>query len=153
MKYNELDLKSYKNTRRKGRGIGSGAGKTAGRGTKGQNSRTGGGVRIGFEGGQTTLMQKMPKKRGFTSHRTKPIAITLDKLSLIKGKITNQAVFESKLVDDIYFPIKVLSAKKDIPKMSIELQAISSGALKQLEKVGGSFKKIDNPKRSKKEKV
>lgn len=151
MKYNELDLKSYKNTRRKGRGIGSGAGKTAGRGTKGQNSRTGGGVRIGFEGGQTPLMQKMPKKRGFTSHRTRPEAITLDKLSLIKGKVTNSSVFEARLVSDLYLPIKVLSAKESIPKMTIELQAISSGALKQLEKAGGTFKAIENPKRSKKE--
>lgn len=151
MKYNELDLKSYKNTRRKGRGIGSGAGKTAGRGTKGQNSRSGGGVRIGFEGGQTPLMQKMPKKRGFTSHRTKPVAITLDKLSPIKGKVTNSSVYEAKLVGDLYLPVKVLSAKEPITKMTIELQAISSGALKQLEKAGGTFKTIDNPKRSKKE--
>lgn len=153
MKYNDLDLKSYKNTRRKGRGIGSGAGKTAGRGTKGQNSRSGGGVKIGFEGGQTPLMQKMPKKRGFTSHRIKPVAITLDKLGLIKGSVTNQSVFDSKLVSDIYLPIKVLSAKNSISKMTIELQSISGGALKQLEEAGGNFKKIDNPKRSKKEKV
>lgn len=153
MKYNDLELKSYKQTRRKGRGIGSGAGKTAGRGTKGQNSRSGGGVRIGFEGGQTSLMQKMPKKRGFTSHRTKPVAITLDKISTVKGKITNQSLFDANLVSDLYLPIKVLSTQKSIPKMTIELQSISDGALKQLEKAGGSFTKIDNPKRSKKEKV
>ncbi len=151
MKYNQLELKKYKQTRRKGRGIGSGAGKTAGRGTKGQNSRSGGGVRLGFEGGQNPLMQRLPKKRGFTSHRIKATAITLDKLALIKGEINNASVFESGLSKDPYTPIKVLSSNKQIPKLNISLQSISAGALKQLEKSGGKFSKIENPKRLKKE--
>ena len=65
MKVNELKVTRYKKNKRLGRGIGSGSGKTAGRGTKGQNSRTGGGVSIGFEGGQTKLSRRLPKLRGF----------------------------------------------------------------------------------------
>src|ERR1035438_6537194 len=66
MKIHELKLESAKDKKRVGRGIGSGYGKTAGRGTKGQNARTGGGVRPGFEGGQNPLAKRLPKKRGFT---------------------------------------------------------------------------------------
>src|ERR1700733_7911298 len=65
MKIHELQLESAKDRKRVGRGIGSGYGKTAGRGTKGQNARTGGGVRPGFEGGQNPLAKRLPKKRGF----------------------------------------------------------------------------------------
>src|SRR3954454_25287701 len=65
MKIHELTLTAAKPRKRVGRGIGSGKGKTAGRGTKGQNSRTGGGVRPGFEGGQNPLAKRLPKKRGF----------------------------------------------------------------------------------------
>src|SRR3954462_9624107 len=66
MKIHELQITSGKDKKRIGRGIGSGYGKTAGRGTKGQNARTGGGVRPGFEGGQNPLAKRLPKKRGFT---------------------------------------------------------------------------------------
>ena len=69
MKYNELVLKSHKNPVRAGRGIAGGRGKTAGRGTKGQGSRKSGCVRPGFEGGQMPLYMRIPKLRGFTSHR------------------------------------------------------------------------------------
>src|ERR1700756_865642 len=65
MKIHELQLSAAKDRKRVGRGIGSGYGKTAGRGTKGQNARTGGGVRIGFAGGQNPLAKLLPKKRGF----------------------------------------------------------------------------------------
>ncbi len=69
MKFNELNMTAKKSKKRVGRGIAAGHGKTAGRGTKGQNARTGG-VRPGFEGGQNPLMQRFPKLRGFTiSHR------------------------------------------------------------------------------------
>src|ERR1700677_2557758 len=65
MKIHELTVTATKDKKRVGRGIGSGYGKTAGRGTKGQNARTGGGVRPGFEGGQNPLSKRLPKKRGF----------------------------------------------------------------------------------------
>src|SRR6185369_4240525 len=67
MKIHELNLTSKTDRKRVGRGIGSGYGKTAGRGTKGQNARTGGGVRPGFEGGQNPLAKRLPKKRGFAA--------------------------------------------------------------------------------------
>src|SRR3954447_20523366 len=65
MKIHELKIEGTKDRKRVGRGIGSGYGKTAGRGTKGQNARTGGGVRPGFEGGQNPLAKRLPKIRGF----------------------------------------------------------------------------------------
>ena len=84
MKLHELSPApgSVKSNYRKGRGAGSGNGKTAGRGHKGQNARSGGGVRPGFEGGQLPIYRKLPK-RGFTNHFSKEYAIVnLDKLEL-----------------------------------------------------------------------
>ena len=69
MKYNELQATANKTRKRVGRGIAAGQGKTAGRGTKGQNSRTGKKLRATFQGGQNPLVSAAPKKRGFKSHR------------------------------------------------------------------------------------
>ena len=71
MQYHQLQVTKKQSKKRVGRGISAGQGKTAGRGTKGQNSRTGGKRRPGFEGGQTPLMIRLPKLRGFTSHAPK----------------------------------------------------------------------------------
>lgn len=143
MKYNELKTSRYKQAKRVGRGIGSGTGKTAGRGTKGQNSRSGGRVKPGFEGGQNPLMQRLPKLRGFNSPKTKKITVTLDSISNIKGKITNNVLFELKLIKNYTDAVKVVSGKNDLnSKLDIELQAISANALKQVEKQGGAFKKV-----------
>src|SRR5688572_30677459 len=97
MPLNLTDLKPNKGANRGrtrvGRGHGSGKGKTAGRGTKGQNSRTGGGVRIGFEGGQLPIQKRMPYKRGFTNIYQTPWEIvniqTLDGLE-VEGPVTPQ---------------------------------------------------------------
>lgn len=151
MKYNELELTRKTNVKRKGRGIGSGAGKTAGRGTKGQNSRSGGGVRIGFEGGQNPLMQRIPKLRGFRAVKSKKVTITLDKLALIKGKINNESLVKAGLCNSSTQAIKVVSGKETLKtKLVIELQAISEGAKAQVEKAGGSFKVVQTPNKTKK---
>lgn len=76
--------KLTKNKKRKGRGISAGQGKTAGRGTKGQKSRTGKKLRPGFEGGQMPLVQRLPKKRGFTARSPKPQTIRLERLNVLK---------------------------------------------------------------------
>lgn len=84
--------------KRKGRGQGSGMGKTASRGHKGQHARTGSGIRIGFEGGQQPLQRRLPKV-GFTSHREKPFAISIDSFPAAKeiAEITLVSLKEAKL--------------------------------------------------------
>src|SRR5829696_907589 len=84
MKYNELNIKAERKDSRVGRGIAAGRGKTAGRGTKGQNARTGGGVRPGFEGGQNPLAKRLPKKRGFVPiSRVEYQVVNLDGLNTL----------------------------------------------------------------------
>lgn len=151
MKYNELTLTSNKSSKRVGRGISSGHGKTAGRGTKGQNARSGGGVRIGFEGGQNSLMQRIPKLRGFRAIKPKKVTVTLDKLALIKGKIDNDSLVKAGLCNSPTQAVKVVGGKETLKsKLVIELQAISEGAKTQVEKAGGSFKAVDSPNKPKK---
>src|SRR5665811_673013 len=89
MKIHELNLESAKDKKRVGRGIGSGYGKTAGRGTKGQNARAGGGVRVGFSGGQNPLAKLLPKKRGFRAlSPTAYQVVNLDALGRFKAGAT-----------------------------------------------------------------
>ncbi len=110
MKYNELNLVAKKDRKRVGRGIGSGYGKTAGRGTKGQNSRTGGGTRPGFEGGQNPLLQRIPKLRGFTSRSPKGQIVHTDQLEVFKAGsvISPQELYNVGLIKDVSIPVKIL---------------------------------------------
>ncbi len=87
MKFNELQLRSHKNRKRVGRGISAGQGKTAGRGTKGQLSRTGKGRRPGFEGGQNPLMQRLPKLRGFRAIKPKANTVYTGQLDQFGSRI------------------------------------------------------------------
>ncbi len=87
MRFEDLKVTSNRKTTRVGRGISAGKGKTAGRGTKGQGSRKSGGVRPGFEGGQMPLYMRIPKLRGFTSHRPKAVNVYTGQLDAI-GKTT-----------------------------------------------------------------
>jgi large subunit ribosomal protein L15 len=89
--------------RRVGRGISSGQGKTAGRGTKGQKARTGANSNIPrtFEGGATPLIQRLPKKKGFTSHRTKPVTVNILRLGALTGApVTMARLLEAKLISN-----------------------------------------------------
>src|SRR6059058_5327931 len=110
MKIHELTIESSPGKKRIGRGIGSGMGKTSGRGTKGQNSRTGGGVRPGFEGGQNPLAKRLPKKRGFQPlNKTIYATINLDRLNELKGAtVSNQTLFEAKIISNAHTAVKVL---------------------------------------------
>src|SRR5687768_8925229 len=92
---------AFKQRKRVGRGISAGQGKTAGRGTKGQNARSGGGVRIGFEGGQNPIYRRMPYKRGFTNRfRVEYQVINLSRLNALDfaGTITPEVLFERRLI-------------------------------------------------------
>ncbi|TAK89652.1 50S ribosomal protein L15 [Patescibacteria group bacterium] len=142
MKIHELTVTKKANSKRVGRGIGSGTGKTAGRGTKGQNSRSGGGVRPGFEGGQNPLAKRLPKKRGFRSlNPTNYAAINLARLDELKAgsTVTNQSLAQDGWVDDVHTPVKILGKGTLTKKLTVQLQAASATAQQAIEKAGGSF--------------
>lgn len=143
MKIHELQLTSTKDRKRVGRGIGSGYGKTAGRGTKGQNARTGGGVRPGFEGGQNPLAKRLPKKRGFAPlSRVDYQVVNLSGLEGLKGTktIDNAALAAAGLVRHADRPVKLLGQGSLTKKLTIATQAASASAIAAIDAAGGSFK-------------
>lgn len=153
MKYNELDLVSAKSPKRVGRGIAAGQGKTAGRGTKGQKSRAGSGRRPGFEGGQNPLMQRFPKLRGFTSHRTAAEVVYTGQLEKLGSKIDNQTLADAGLVSSAFTFVKLVNTGTVSKKFTVRLQSASAGAVASIKKTGGTFEQIDRvarPKTSKK---
>ncbi|HUC20588.1 MAG TPA: 50S ribosomal protein L15 [Candidatus Polarisedimenticolaceae bacterium] len=152
MKIHELTVSSNKNSKRVGRGIGSGKGKTAGRGTKGQNSRSGGGVRPGFEGGQNPLAKRLPKKRGFVPvSRVTYMTVSLTDLNRINGAaVTNAVLVEQKMVKNATAPVKVLGTGELTKKLSVSLQAATKQAVLAIERVGGSFTALADAKKPKK---
>ena len=143
MKFHQLaGLKKKRPTKRKGRGIAAGQGKTAGRGTKGQNSRSGGRVRPHFEGGQTPLVRRLPKKAGFRSHRLPAEVIysgQLDGITTSSKVIDNHVLARVGLVTDAYSRVKLIKKGAITKAHRISLQAVSAAARTALEKAGGSF--------------
>lgn len=143
MKIHELDVAAHKNKKRVGRGISAGQGKTAGRGTKGQNSRTGGGVRLGFEGGQNPLAKRLPKKRGFKP-RTQTTYQVVNLSQLARHDGTTFGVAELKaagLIASTTQPIKLLARvdeEKFSKKVTVTVQAASTAARTAVEAAGGS---------------
>ncbi len=146
MKLNELSpAKGSRSARKRlGRGVGSGSGKTAGRGTKGHNSRSGGGVRPGFEGGQMPIHRRLPK-RGFTNIFKKEIAVLniCDLIRFETGSVVDEAaVVRSGLVKGRRDGIKLLG-KGDIEyPLTIRLNAVSNSARAKIEASGGSVEDI-----------
>jgi large subunit ribosomal protein L15 len=153
MKYNDLQPTGSKNRKRVGRGIAAGQGKTAGRGTKGQGSRTGSSKRPGFEGVQNPLMQRLPKLHGFRSYRVKAENVFTDQLNDLGAKVTNEALAEAGLISSVYARVKLLNRGEVTNKFSVELQAASQTAIESVQKAGGEFKATARPMRpaSKKE--
>lgn len=150
MKYGQLNINSSKKGRRVGRGIASGQGKTAGRGTKGQNARSGKGTRPGFEGGQNPLMQRLPKLRGFHSIRTKAETVYTQQLnSLGSGTIDNFTLAKAGLVSSPYVKVKLIARGEVSKKVTVHVQAASEHAVEQIQKAGGSFKKVPQVGRQK----
>lgn len=150
MKYNELVVSPPKAAKRPGRGIAAGQGKTAGRGTKGQNSRTGSKRRPGFAGGQNPLMQQLPKLPGFRSSRTKFEIVHTNQLGQFKGKeITNELLFEAGLIENKFSNVKLVFRGDVETKVTVKLQAGSQNAIASLQQAGGSFEKIAQPARPK----
>ena len=151
MKYNELSISKNKAPKRVCRGIAAGQGKTAGRGTKGQNSRAGSGRRPGFEGGQNPLMQRLPKLHGFRSFKVPAEVVYTGQLNDLKAKtIDNFAVAEAGLVSNPYVTVKLI-VKGDITKaLTVKLQNASETAIAAIQKEGGSFVATPRVARTKK---
>lgn len=151
MKFNELKLTGNKKPSRVGRGISAGKGKTAGRGTKGQGSRKSGGVRPGFEGGQMPLYMRLPKLRGFKSHRPPtPTVYTGQLESLNKAKVDTQVLADAGIIDNPYQKAKLVVNGKLTKKVEVKLFAASKTAISMLKKSGGSFVQTPQLKRPKK---
>ena len=142
MRLNELSPSpgSKKNRKRIGRGVGSGWGKTAGRGTKGQNSRSGGGVRPGYEGGQMPIHRRLPK-RGFTNIFAKNYAIinVRDLSRFESGSVVDEAALvRLRLVKGKRDGIKLLGQGEiDFP-LTIKVNQVSQSARNKIEAAGGS---------------
>jgi large subunit ribosomal protein L15 len=146
MKFNELQTKKNRKSNRVGRGIAAGQGKTAGRGTKGQNARAGSGRKPGFEGGQNPLYKRIPKLRGFTPFWDKPTTITTAQLSKFSGLVDNFTLYEAKILSSPSDVARVVVRGDVTSKVDVKLQAASEKAQEMIEKAGGSFQKVDRVK-------
>ena len=125
--------------KRKGRGTGTGNGKTAGRGHKGQKARSGGKLRIGFEGGQMPLARRIPK-RGFNNIFAKPLEIvnlsTLDQFQ-DGDTVTVHALLEKGILSKCQYGVKVLGNGSVSKKVTVKAAAFSESAKEKIEKAGG----------------
>ncbi len=130
---------STKVGKRKGRGCGTGNGKTAGRGHKGQKARSGGKIRIGFEGGQMPLARRIPK-RGFNNIYAKPLtAINVAALNAFKnGDVVDaDALIAKGIIHDCKYGLKVLSNGKLEKKLTVKAAAFSKSAAEKIAQAGG----------------
>lgn len=124
---------------RKGRGAGSGNGKTAGRGHKGQWARSGGGVRVGFEGGQMPLVRRLPK-RGFNNIFAKPLeAVNVSVLEKFEdgAVVSAQALLEKGILSKCEYGVKILGSGNLTKKLTVQASAFSASAKAKIEAAGG----------------
>lgn len=146
MKYNELQVSANKDKKRVGRGIAAGQGKTAGRGTKGQGSRTGSKFGANFMGGQRTLVSAVPKHRGFKSLRTPAQVVYLDRLNDFAGKtVDNMSLFENGYISTPFHTVKVIARGELTAKVNLKVQGASKSVQEAVTKAGGTFEKVATP--------
>ena len=129
--------------KRVGRGIGSGLGKTSGRGHKGQKARSGGGVRRGFEGGQTPLYRRLPK-RGFKNiHATNYTEVTLTMLNKSKAEeVTAESLIAERIIRKANDGIVILGTGKLDKKLTVKAKRFTASAKEKIEAVGGKTEVI-----------
>ncbi len=129
--------------RRVGRGIGSGLGKTSGRGQKGQKARSGGGVRRGFEGGQTPLYRRLPK-RGFTNiHAKEYTEVTLSMLNKSNSaEVTAESLLAEGIIGKVNDGIVILGTGKLEKKMTVKAKRFTKSAAEKIEAAGGKIEVI-----------
>ena len=143
MNLHELSPAAGSNTKayRKGRGNGSGNGKTAGRGQKGQWARSGGGVRVGFEGGQMPLVRRLPK-RGFNNIFAKPLeAINVSALEKFEdgSTVTVKELLEAGVLSKCEYGVKILGNGTITKKLTVEATAFSASAKEKIVAAGGKW--------------
>ena len=146
MKLNELSpaTGSVREAYRKGRGAGSGNGKTGGRGQKGQWARSGGGVRVGFEGGQMPLARRLPK-RGFHNIFAKPLeAINVSVLDKFEdGAVVDaKALLEKGSLSKCEYGVKILGNGSITKKLTVQASAFSASAKEKIEAAGGKVEVV-----------
>jgi len=134
-----------KDRKRVGRGHGSGKGKTAGRGTKGQKARSGAGVGRGFEGGQLPIQQRLPYKRGFTNIYKTPwevVNVSLLESLDVDGPITPELLFARGVTRGLEFPVKILAGGELTRPVVVHAHAFSKAAKAAIEEHGGSVEEL-----------
>ena len=144
MKLDELTpAQSTKSRTRVGRGIGSGLGKTSGRGHKGQKARSGGGVRRGFEGGQTPLYRRLPK-RGFTNIHAKTYTeVTLKMLNKVQNTdVTAESLLAEGIIGKVNDGIVILATGKLEKKLNVKATRFTAKAKEEIEALGGKAEVI-----------
>lgn len=127
-----------------GRGIGSGVGKTSGRGHKGQKARSGGGVRPGFEGGQMPLYRRLPK-RGFTNiFAKKYVAVNVEVLDKFNDgdEVTAESLLEKGIISKTLDGVKILGRGEVTKKLTVKVAKVSESAKEKIEKAGGKAEVI-----------
>ena len=133
-----------KTRKRVGRGHGTGHGKTSGKGHKGQNARSGGGVRPGFEGGQLPIFKRLPK-RGFTNINQKEYAIVnLDTLNRFEdgAEVSAETLLAAGIIKKLHSGVKVLGNGKLERRLTVKVAKASAQAVKQIEELGGQVEVI-----------
>ncbi|MBQ3125769.1 MAG: 50S ribosomal protein L15 [Clostridia bacterium] len=142
MKLNELSpaAGSTFEAKRIGRGTGSGNGKTAGKGHKGQNARSGGGVRPGFEGGQMPLQRRLPKRGFHNIFATKYVNVNLSDLNKFEdgSVVDTQALLDKKIIKKSLDGVKVLGNGELTKKLTVKVAAYSESAKQKIEACGGT---------------
>ena len=147
MNLHDLSPAAGSNTKayRKGRGAGSGNGKTAGRGQKGQWARSGGGVRVGFEGGQMPLVRRLPK-RGFNNIFAKPLEsvnVSVLEAKFEDGAVVNaQALLEKGILSKCEYGVKILGDGSISKKLTVQASAFSASAKEKIEAAGGKVEVV-----------
>lgn len=135
---------SRKAPKRVGRGTGSGLGRNAGKGEKGQNARSGGGVRPGFEGGQMPLYRRLPK-RGFTNIFAKEYAtINVDRLNIFEDgtEVTPEVLMENGVISKVYDGVKILGNGELTKKLTVKATKFSKAAAEKIQTAGGKVEVI-----------
>jgi large subunit ribosomal protein L15 len=148
MKLHELkpNKGSKKKPKRVGRGISAGQGKTAGRGMKGQNARSGGGTSLWHQGGNLPFFRRLPFKRGFTPpHRVEYSEVNLDQLETFQAKVevTPETLAAARLIKDSQKPVVILGRGDVKTALKVRVHRISAGAREKIEAAGGSVEIIE----------
>jgi len=147
MKQNELrpSVGAKHSSKRVGRGDGSGHGSYSGRGCKGQKSRSGGGVRVGFEGGQLPLIKRLPRKRGFTNiFKVEYNIVNVAKLNVFSpgSTVTPEELLQAGLIKSLELPTKILGDGDIHHQLSVKANRFSATAERKIIVAGGGVERI-----------